>query len=153
MSSRKRGLEPWSLADTERQGDEDTPTRGAMQKQRKDVGGDRIGPLDVVEEQDDRALGRELLEQRSDRPRHTVALPRGRRFLGTGQLPDRRDHIQQLSLVPRLELPDGFGHARAVDRPKRVDQQGKGQIALKFGGSACKHTRAAALCVGGERPQ
>jgi hypothetical protein len=108
-----------------------------VQEQRQHVHRGRIGPVHVVEQQRQRPLGRQPLEQRAHRPRQLVTLTRHGRRLHVR--PHSRQHRRQLTQLLALELAQRRLARPGQQRVQRVRPQREGQIPLELGRPASQH--------------
>jgi hypothetical protein len=134
-------------------GDRDRRPRRTVEQRDEQVDRRRVGPLDVVEYEDERAAARELLDQCADGAVRAVALAgaEGRRRPRAGALRVGRGREDRGEVGPRVVDPRRRGGAeRAQRRVERVDPQAVGQGVLLLGGAAVEDGRAAPARGGGE---
>jgi hypothetical protein len=77
----------------------------AVQQAAEEIDGRGVGPVEIVEREDERPLGGERLEQRVQRPEHVVALVwRGRhRCPEAGRAQERKDATQRREMAVLVE--------------------------------------------------
>jgi hypothetical protein len=100
----------------------------AAQQRRDEVDGRRVGPVQVVEDHDERPIGRERREQRAHGGVHAVAFRhRGARIACEGR--------QRLGQRRRITLGQAGRRRRREVRLKRVDPDGERQVRLVLRGT------------------
>jgi hypothetical protein len=109
-----------------------------------------VGPLEVVEQDDQRRAAGELLEQRAHRAVRAVALvlQRGRRRRARGR--DGREHARELGHAVAEHALHPVGSEPVDVVVERVDPDAERQVALELSAAAGEHDAALLLGAAGE---
>jgi hypothetical protein len=126
--------------------------RSAQQRPQQ-FDGRRVGPLDVVQHQNQRPRPREPLEEITDRTMAAIALVLGRDLAVLSERPQRWEHVREL----RANLVVESGKPLRVQAAKvfieRIDENGERQVSLEFRRRPAEHEVPAGLGASGELSQ
>ncbi len=133
--------------------EQDRGPRRAADQVREQLERGGVGPVQVVEREQERLLGRQQLEQRADALVQAEALLRGGGRWGglvRGERREGRAEVAEPGLAERGEAP---GRLRGEVVVERRPERAEGQLALELGGLALQHQVAALGGVGAEPVQ
>ena len=139
----RRRKVPGRLRGTEGEGDQDARPRGAPEQCRKQGERRLVGPVQVIEDENERAFVREELEESAHGAMGAVALVGDRP--GGGSRPRSQPGQDPRQLADRLGVP-GFAQPvflRGGVRVERVDPGAEGLLALELRRAAGEHQVAA----------
>ncbi len=133
----------------QREHEHDARRRGAAKQVRDELDGCRVRPLQIVEHDHERALGRDLRDERADRVVQPVALHLQLRMLGiVARAVEAGKQQLQLRLQPGWEAIEHWPREGRERRIERCDRHGERHVLLDLRGAAGDRPKAALL---GER--